>query len=141
MITATSYHSKVERLAKYAALTILAICCQAFTLGAFADTQALPNDIAKMDDKLIKYKHSKNKRASNGRRYDIKVQYGRAWTHAGRSEPRRSYVTAFTRILISPAGKDDYRKPSADRLSELFPGSFVYTSLNASIFDPRGGNF
>ncbi|MEM9085824.1 MAG: hypothetical protein AAGB23_07870 [Pseudomonadota bacterium] len=104
-----------------------------------AKNEPLPDRIRDMPDKLIKYKHMKNVRGSDRRRYDIKIQYGRASrvhrTGADTKQLKPREVTAFTRVLISPVGEDDYRKPSADRLSELFPGSMVYTSLNGSTLD------
>ncbi|MEL7487147.1 MAG: hypothetical protein AAGJ87_08030 [Pseudomonadota bacterium] len=141
MKSRNTYTSTARRLSKIVALAALMIAGAGVGPEALARTQSLPSDIAKHDDKLIKYAHSKNKRGSDGKEYDIKVQYGRASTVVHRTEPRRRSVVAFTRVLISPAGQNDYRKPSADRLTELFPGSFVYTSLNASLFKPRGGNF
>lgn len=98
-----------------------------------AKNQPLPSDIREMPDKLIKYKHLKNQRASDRMRYDIKVEYGRASKREAVTRKPRKMI-AFTRILISRAGEDDYRKPSADRLSELFPGSMVYASLNAAAY-------
>ena len=104
--------------------------------GASAKTEPLDHDILHQPDKLIKYAHVKNKRATNGKRYDIKIQYGRTSRKGlkgnAKNLAQHRLMFAFTKVLISDAGKNDYKKPSADRLSELFPGSFVYTSIHAS---------
>lgn len=126
----------VSKNSNYARAVLLA----ALALGigmpapALADGKnpPLPERIADLPDKLIKYEHRKNMRASDGKRYDIKIQYGRSSYKRGLAiQPRR--IIAFTRVLIRPAGKGDYTKPSADRLSELFPGSMVYTSINGAL--------
>ncbi|MEM7431968.1 MAG: hypothetical protein AAF351_08510 [Pseudomonadota bacterium] len=110
------------------------------TTDVLADSNPpLPESIREMPDKLIKYEHLKGKRASNGKDYDIKIQYGRASKKFPelRSNPRR--IIAFTRVLIRRSGtNNDYVKPSADRLSELFPGSFVYASIQASLAEDKG---
>ncbi|MEM9705370.1 MAG: hypothetical protein AAF850_04760 [Pseudomonadota bacterium] len=123
-----------SKQSKLLAIFGFAILAFAMTSVAQAKTQKLPDDISALPDKLIKYEHLKNQRASNGQRYDIKVQYGRASRKSGGRKGREAVrkMIAFTRVLISKAGENDYRKPSADRLSELFPGSFVYTSINGS---------
>lgn len=97
---------------------------------------SLPKELAKYDKKFVKYKfHKKVKSVSDGKFYDFKIQYGRV-RYSG-SNPE---VIAFTRILMSPAGKNNYKKPSADRLSDLFPGSMVYTSLFGSKYIVKPSN-
>lgn len=115
--------------------------CTVVSLAALLCTphlaaQALPASVEGKGYKtLIKYEHLKNRVASNGKAYDIKIQYGRTWSPS--SEGRRT-GHAFTRVLLSRHGKNNYRKPSADRLSELFPGSMVYASMQIGV--PKVGS-
>lgn len=101
------------------------------TTPALANKKELPESVRDMPDKLIKYEHLKNRPGRDGKNYDIKIIYGRGSVEGrGSIKPRR--IVAFTRVMISRAGQDKYYKPSADTLSELFPGSMVYTSIFAA---------
>lgn len=103
---------------------------------AHAENPPLPKNIEQMADKIIKYEHLKAERGTDGKLYDIKIQYGRASNkrinHPNNRRANARDMIAFTRVLISDHLKDKYRKPSADRLSELFPGSMVYSSINGA---------
>ncbi|MEM6475813.1 MAG: hypothetical protein AAF687_06570 [Pseudomonadota bacterium] len=115
-----------------ASLGLSALC----GVAVYAKNQPLPDSIESLPDKLIKYEHLKNRPGRDGKNYDVKIQYGRTSERIegvafARNSKARTMI-AFTRVLISPVGKNNYRKPSADKLSELFPGSMVYTSLNGA---------
>ena len=103
---------------------------------ALAKDPPLPKAIEELPDKLIRYEHLKNRPGRDGKNYDIKIVYGRASqteiNSANNRKAKKRKMIAFTRVLISPVGQNKYRKPSADRLSELFPGSFVYTSIHGA---------
>ncbi len=122
--------------------TALALIASAISVNAAATAELppLPDKIDRYEKRLIKYKNLDGQRATDGKKYDIKVQYGRGWQDRRVKGPfmsntfikDRAHATSFTRILISPAGKNDFRKPSANRLETLFPGSLVTSSIRAS---------